>query len=149
MASTTITFDEIEREMGRREQVERLRGVLEWMLTQGHATMPSSLDAWKQRIAEYHKAKSVEWSEPVFVPGPGSEMIPVHPPTAAKETTSKPAATATATALEYVHPSSSPPDDDYLLDLIMSDSDEEEEETTGEEEEKSTDKDEAEGRSQT
>jgi len=130
MASTTITFDEIEREMERREQVERLRGVLEWMLTQGHATMPSSLDAWKQRIAEYHEAKSVEWTEPVFVPGPGSEMIPVHPPIAAKETKSKPA----ATALEYVHPSSSPPDDDYLLDLIMSDSDEEEE-TTGEEEE--------------
>jgi len=109
---STVTFSEIDQEMERREAIQNLREVLQWMLSKGHTEMPSSLDSWKMYIRDYHEAHSKEWKEVFLVPGPGGDMIKIEPPINKKK--------ATAVAYEYVHPVN----DDTLLDLIMS-SDEE------------------------
>ena len=111
--SRTVTFSEIDREMERREAIEKLREVLQWMLSKGHTKMPSSLDSWKIYIKDFDEAHSKEWKDAFLVPGPGGDMIKIDPPIVKKK--------VTAIAYEYVHPVS----DDTLLDLIVS-SDEEE-----------------------
>jgi len=119
MSRRTVTFSEIDQEMKRREQIEKLQDVLRYLISKGNTEMPSSLDSWKSIIKEYHADHSEEWTEAFLVPGPpGGEMITLHPPRKKMPT---------SVALEFP-PTPKTNTDDSFLELMLASDDEDEDE---------------------